>query len=285
VKRGGLDQSDADRRRRCCEEEVRLGRRLAPDVYRGVSPIHNSPTGHSFGGNGAVVDFAVRMRRLPEEDVANVLLALGSLTTAHVQRLAESLGAFYQASPNLRSAPTLGRADIVESYHQTLPFAGRLVDAALLERVYHGQREMMAQHEVQLLDRAARGRVREGHGDLRLEHVYFPGGRAEQPLIIDPLEFDDRLRRADMALDIAFLVMELEAHHRPDLTAAFLSRFASAANDFDFYPLLDLFASYRAASRARLACLVAADPATAPAKASRKAAEANRLLALAASYM
>jgi len=285
VNRGLLDCSDAEGRRRCCEEEVRLGRRLAPDVYQGVSPLLNGPAGHAFAGSGTVVDFAVRMRKLPDEDGANVLMALGRLTTRHVQRLAERLAAFYQSSPPLRSGPTLGRADIVQSYHQILPYAGRLVNTALLERVHRGQREMVAQHEGQLLDRAARGRVREGHGDLRLEHVYFAGGRADEPLVVDPLEFDGDLRRGDVALDVAFLVMELEAHHRPDLTAAFLSRFASASNDFDFYPLLDLYVSHRAATRARLACRVAADPATSPAKASRKAAEADRLLALAASYM
>ena len=285
VSRGAFDFSDADRRRRGCEEEVRLGRRLAPDVYRGVAPVHHGPEGHAFVGTGAVVDFAVRMRKLPEEESAGVLLALGRLTPRHLQRLAERLAAFYQASPALRNGPTLGRADIVENYHRALPYAGRLLDAALLERVYRGQRELVAQHEAELLDRASRGRIREGHGDLRLEHVYFPGGGAEDPAVIDPLEFDDRLRQADVALDVAFLVMELEAHHRPDLTAAFLSRFASATGDFEFYPLLDISASHRAATRARVACQVATARDTSPAKASRKAAEANRLLALAASYM
>jgi aminoglycoside phosphotransferase family enzyme len=285
VNRGFADFSDADRRRRCCEEEVRLGRRLAPDVYRGVSPIHSGPGGHAFVGEGAVVDFAVRMRKLPEEDGAGVLLSLGRLTTRHVQRLAETLAAFYQASPPLRDTRALGRADILESHQGLLAYAGWLVDATLLERIYRGQRELVAQHEGQLLDRVARGRAREGHGDLRLEHVYFSGGRAEHPLVIDPLEFDAGLRRGDVALDLAFLVMELEAHRRPDLTSAFLARFAAASGDFDFYPLLDLYASHRAAARARLACRVAADPSTSPAKASRKAAEANRLLALAASYM
>jgi aminoglycoside phosphotransferase family enzyme len=104
------------------------------------------------------------------------------------------------------------------------------------------------------------------------------------PVIIDPLEADGDGRSGDVALDVAFLVMELEAHQRPDLTAAFLARFASASDDYDFYPLIDLYVSHRAATRCRVACLIAADPATAPAKASRKAAEAGRLLALAASY-
>jgi aminoglycoside phosphotransferase family enzyme len=99
-------------------------------------------------------------------------------------------------------------------------------------------------------------------------------------VVIDPLATGG----GDPALDAAFVVMELEAHLRPDLSAAFLTRFASASDDYDFYPLMDLYISHRAATRARVACQVAADPATAPAKASRKAAEANRLLALAASY-
>jgi uncharacterized protein len=285
VDRGYADLSDPDRRRRHCEEEVRVGRRLAPGVYSGVAAVHSGPSGHAFVGEGTVVDYAVRMRRLPDEDGANLLLALGRLTPAHMQRLAESLAAFYQVGPALKDGPVLGRADIAQAHEQMQRQAGRLVDAALLERVYRGQRELVAQHEGHLMDRLARGRVREGHGDLRLEHVYFSGGRAAEPQVIDPLEFDGRLRCGDVALDVAYLVMELEAHGRPDLTTAFLSRFAAAAGDYDFYSLLDLYASHRAATRARLACLVALDPATSPAKASRKAAEANRMLALAASYM
>jgi aminoglycoside phosphotransferase family enzyme len=192
---------------------------------------------------------------------------------------------FYAASPaRLGSAGgCLGRASVVENYQQALPFAGRLLDGELLQSVYHWQREMVAAQELPLLDRVARGRVREGHGDLRLEHVYFAGGRPEAPVVIDPL-LPAASRWGDTALDVAFLVMELEAQHRPDLTAAFLARFAAASDDYDFYPLVDLYVSHRAFTRARVACMVAAHPRTAPAKASRKAAEANRLLALAASY-
>jgi len=279
-----LDLPDADRRRRCCEEELRLGRRLAPDVYWEVVPIQRGTAGHAFVGSGPVVDFALRMRRLPEEDSAAMLAAQGRLTARHLQALAETMARFYAAAPPVLDRPGLGRASVVENYQQALPFAGRLLDGALLQRVYHWQREMVAERELPLLDRVARGRIREGHGDLRLEHVYFPGGRAEAPVVIDPLvPASDRC--ADVALDVAFLVMDLEAQRRPDLTATFLGRFASATDDYDLYPLIDLYVSHRAFTRARVACLVAADPATAPAKASRKAAEANRLLALAASYI
>jgi aminoglycoside phosphotransferase family enzyme len=285
VSRDGLEPVDADGRRHLCEEEVRLGRRLAPDVYQGVVPVHRSATGHSFAEDGPVVDFAVRMHRLPDEHSAAVLLSMGRLTFEHVQRLAALLAGFYQRSPALPATAGLLRASIFENYQLTLPFAGRLVDAALVERLYHWQRERLAGSEEHLLERVARGCIRDGHGDLRLEHVYFSGGHAESPLVIDPLESDSRLRCGDVALDLASLVQELEARERPDLSAAFLGRFASASSDYDFYPLLDLYVSYRAWTRARVACRVAADPTTAPAKASRKATEARQLFALAAAHL
>src|SRR5207249_4167595 len=86
---GFLDYSDAEKRLRSCTEEVRLGRRLAPDVYRGVWPVHDRPDGHAFVGPGPIVDHAVRMRRLADEDSATALLALDRLTPAHLQALAD----------------------------------------------------------------------------------------------------------------------------------------------------------------------------------------------------
>jgi aminoglycoside phosphotransferase family enzyme/predicted kinase len=287
VDHGFLDYSDAEKRRRCCEEEVRLGRRLAPDVYLGVAPICATPSGHAFGGGGPVIDHAVRMRRLPDRDSGAMLLASGELTPAHLERLAERLARFYESCPSTpeMGTPAVLAANIDENYHQTLPFADRFLDRALIERVHDWQRKTLVEQQEPLLRRATGGHIRDGHGDLRLEHVYFPDGEAVTPLVIDPIEFSGRYRCADVALDAAFLAMELEARHRPDLAAWFLSSFARASNDYDFYPVVDLYLSYRAWVRAKVACLVAADPRTAPAKANRKAREAASLFTLAASYV
>jgi aminoglycoside phosphotransferase family enzyme/predicted kinase len=284
---GFLDFSDAEKRRRCCESEMAIGKRLAPDVYRGVAPIYAGPAGHSFVGPGPVVDHAVRMRRLPDEDSAAILLASRRLLPIHLDRLAEHLARFYADSPLTPDLgdPAILAANIDENHAQTLPFAGRFLDGALIERVYDGQRALLAAHHDRLLARVAQGRIRDGHGDLRLEHVYFRSGYPAAPMAIDPIEFNQRLRCGDAALDVAFLAMDLDAHHRPDLAAAFLSAFARASNDYDFYPLADLYLSYRAWVRAKVACFVAAEPRTAPAKAGRKAREAADFLALAASYL
>ena len=286
VSYGFLDYRDPERRRRCCEEEVRLGLRLAPGVYRGVEPVYRGADGFSFVGPGDVVDAAVRMERLPDQDSALALLRAGRLTPAQLDALCARLAAFYSAAERTDGfgAPAALAAAIDQNHQQTLPYAGRYVDGALLERVHAAQRAAAAQADELLRARVRTGRIRDGHGDLRLEHIYFLSARGGAPVVIDPIEFNQGFRCQDVALDIAFLIMELEAEGRGDLATYVLSRFASASNDYDFFPLMNLYVGYRAWVRAKVACFVADDAGTPPDKARRKAAEAARLFALADAF-
>jgi aminoglycoside phosphotransferase family enzyme/predicted kinase len=284
---GFLDYSDAEKRRRACEDEARLGARLAAEVYLGVAPVYRGPGGLSFVGPGEIVDHAVRMRRLADADSALALGREGRLTPAHLESLAARLAAFYAQAP---VTPELGHPDVfaanvVENHQQCLPYAGRFVDAEALAQLFHWQEGALAAATPLLHERLGEQRIREGHGDLRLEHVYFVDGAPDRALVIDPIEFNRRFRCLDVALDVAFLAMELEDRGQRPLAAFFLSRFARDTGDYGFYGLLDLYLSYRAWVRAKVACFVAGDPSTAPDKAQRKAAEAERLFALAASYM
>jgi aminoglycoside phosphotransferase family enzyme/predicted kinase len=281
---GFLDFSTPDKRRRCCEDEVRLGARLAPGIYRGVAPILLGAGGHSFTGPGAVVDHAVRMKRLRDEDSAASWLATGRLGPPALRALARRLAPFYAAAartPEL-GAPAVLAANVDENERQLRPYLDRLLDRDAVTALHRWQRQELAARDHQLKGRIAAQRIREGHGDLRLEHVYFPP--PGDPVVIDPIEFNRAFRCADVALDVAFLAMELDAAGRPDLSACFLSCFAQAAHDYAFYPLLDLYLSYRAEVRAKVACLVAGDEGTPPDKARRKGEDAARLLALALSY-
>jgi aminoglycoside phosphotransferase family enzyme/predicted kinase len=281
---GFLDYSDADKRRHCCEEELRLGLRLAPDVYLGVVPVYLGPNGHSFVAPGTVVDHAVRMRRLPDSESAAALLLADRLSPRHLQRLADLLAEFFASAP---ATPQLGvpgilAANLAENQRQLRPYVDRIVDGDEVNALYHWQQGQLFANAGRLRERIDLGRIRDGHGDLRLEHVYFPEDAA--PLVIDPIEFNRRFRCADVALDVAFLAMELDAGGRHDLAAFFLSSFARASNDYELYPLMDLYLAYRAQVRAKVACFVAGDPTTPPAKARRKAASARRLMALALRY-
>jgi aminoglycoside phosphotransferase family enzyme/predicted kinase len=283
---GFLDYSDAEKRRRCCEEEVRLGSRLAPDVYRGVVSVRGGPDGASFVGPGAPVDTAVRMRRLPDDESALALVRAGRLEPAHLRALAGRLAAFYAEAPRALEGGAAGalRAHIEENNRQTAPYAGRYVGRELIEHLYRWSCQAADAAAPLLARRAREGRVRDGHGDLRLEHVYFLSRLDGAPAVIDPIEFNTAYRHHDVALDVAFLAMELEAEARGDLAACFLSAFARASNDYGFYPVLDLFLAHRAWVRAKVACFVAADAGTPPEKARRKVAEAARLFSLAESF-
>jgi hypothetical protein len=283
---GFLDFSTAQKRRHFCEEELRLGARIAPGVYHGLAPLTLGPRGYGFVGPGRVVDHAVRMRRLADEDSAQSLLARGRLGPEHLSRLSARLARFYAAAALAPEAgtPDVLAANIDENHRQARPFAGRFVEANVIDRAWRWQHGVLAAKRTELLERLADERVRDGHGDLRLEHVYFPPGDGGEPLVIDAIEFNRRFRCQDAALDVAFFAMELQAAGRPDLAAFFLSSFARDSNDYGFWALIDLYLSYRAFVRAKVACFVADDPSTAPDKAARKRDEAARLFALAASF-
>lgn len=286
---GFLDFRTLEARRHFCAEEIRLNRRLAPDVYLGVEPVRRMAEGLALGaGPGTVVDWAVHMRRLPDEASAEALLARGALDAGLLEELARALASFLARAPRADAygAPEALRASVDENFAQVAPFVGDLIAAGTLEevRAFHVG-ELRAKTE-RFLARVAEGRIRDGHGDLRLEHVYFladrPGGAA--PTVIDCIEFNDRFRCGDGAGEAAFLAMELEAARRPDLAAGFLARFAEAAGDLGLYEVLDFYLSYRAFVRAKVAGFVAADANAPPAVRARKREEARRDFALARSF-
>jgi aminoglycoside phosphotransferase family enzyme/predicted kinase len=280
---GFVDYSTLDRRRRCCEDEVRLNRRLAPDVYLGVVPVRVGPQGHWFGATGDIVDYAVRMRRLPEEQSAEALLRRGELAPEHLTRLAARLARFFAAAAPAAQAGMIDaiRENVTENFVQVEPFVGQFVTRETFDVVRSWQLGALRRDPGRFRTRVEQGRIREGHGDLRLEHVYFENA---DPIVIDCVEFNARLRGGDAAADVAFLAMELTARARADLAERFLADFALASDDYDLYGVVDFYASYRAWVRGKVAAFLAADPSTPPEKAVRKAEEARALFALARSY-
>lgn len=285
-----LDFGTLERRRHFCEEEVRLGRRLAAGIYRGVVPVRKTAGGYVFGDgdrDGApIVEYAVRMRRLPDAWSARARLERGALGPGELRRLAARLARFYATADHVAGAGSveavtqLVRGNVAELE----PLAGACLQRDHLDAVTRAVRRDLEQVGELLEARRAAGRIRDGHGDLRLEHVYFTDAEADAAgdiVIVDALEFNGDLRCCDTALDACFFAMELEASGRSDLAAYFLYRFARESEDYDFYPLIDLYVCHRALVRAKVACLLAADRQTPATKTARKREEAERLLALA----
>lgn len=248
-----VDFRSAAARRHFCEEEVRLNRRLAPDVYLGVVPLTLDPRGHlQVGGSGEPVDWLVRMRRLPANFMLDYVLRHGQAGARDMQRVAARLVAFFESLPavDIDGAAYRDRyaRQIAASAHELLQPAWGL-PGSHVRLVCHRQHSALDRLASRIDARVADGKVVEGHGDLRPEHIcLFPG-----PSVIDCLEFSRELRTVDRADEIGFLALETERLGAAPLAALLLQQYRALSRDRPPAALLHFYQSYRAIVRASLA--------------------------------
>lgn len=281
-----VDFSTFEAREEACRNEVRLNRRLAPRTYLGVQPIRRDALGHyTLAPSGPIVDWAVRMRRLDERGRADALLEAGELHRDLIDRLAVGIATFHADARADASVSAHGRIEAVERHvldnFAALRSYGRFLSIADLTEIERWQREFLRREQGRFAERIASGAVREGHGDLRLEHVFFrPDGDFD---VIDAVEFDERLRCADVCADVAFLAMDLARLGRVDLGERFLAVYARTANDYDLYRLVDFYESYRACVRAKISAMCADDARASDEARAHAMADARRYLLVALS--
>jgi aminoglycoside phosphotransferase family enzyme/predicted kinase len=284
---GFLNFTTLARRGYCCRREVELNLRLAPHLYRGVVPIR-SADGRSFspGGRGRVVEYAVVMNRVPAGSLLVDRLAGGTVTGPMMARFGEYLAAFHARAPHGPRVSRYGSAAAVrrnneEDIAQLAPYAGRTIAAGDLAAITDYSRDWLRRWRGLLERRVAGGRIRDGHGDLHVEHVGWEGGR---PFAMDCIEFTPRFRCADVAAEVAFLAMDLEHRGAWPMARAFLEGYLDASGDEEIRPLLDFYRCYRAAVRAKVSSLLAGDPRLDEAGRRSAAERAGGYLARGAAY-
>jgi aminoglycoside phosphotransferase family enzyme/predicted kinase len=270
-----LDFSTLDARHRCCDEELRINRRLAPALYLGVVPIFGSEDAPAFEGSGAPIEYAVKMRRFADGDLASARLARGALDAAQLACFAARLSAFHESLPAAAPASEFGTPQRVQADLALLlsdwPHAA---DAAIIEPIARWFEVHAPQRAALVAQRRAAGRVRECHGDLHLDNLAFVDGEL---LAFDGLEFDPGLRWSDVTGELAFVTMDLRARGHAELAHAFASAYLEAGGDYAGLPLLRTYEVYRALVRARVARLRAGAPAAGAPAAERYLALAQRL--------
>lgn len=244
-----VDYSTRALRMHFCGIEVALNRRLAPDVYLGVVPVVLQKDRLVFEGKGHPVDHAVKMRRLPDEWRLGNWLAQGALPDGFWARLASRLRDFYHQAAQGPDIDRWARPKVVEeNWRQVVTQIGAfppdLLAPALRERLERAFNDEWERQRHWVEER--RFKAREGHGDLRLEHIYFrPDDPAPRDIrIIDAVEFDPRYRCGDPLLDIAFLVMDLEAHGYPGESGQMAEEYFRYSGDMDG-DLLSFYVAYR----------------------------------------
>ncbi len=276
VSMGFLDFGTLEQRKRACEAELALNRRLAPDVYLAVVPLVRDAEGQLEIGSSApveapsgeserreVLEWAVRMRRLSDHDRADVRLEEHRLPWNGLAHLARLLAEFHAQARCDAQTTEFGSVEVIEAnvrenFEQTRGIIEQWLTRAQADEIERWQLEFLAKQSKLFGERCAQGRVRDGHGDLRLEHVYFDDD--ESVRVLDCIEFNDRFRYADVCADIAFLAMDLAWRGRVDLAERFLAAYAQESNDYDLYPLVDFYESYRAYVRGKVSAMVLSDP-------------------------
>jgi aminoglycoside phosphotransferase family enzyme/predicted kinase len=259
-------------------------------------------------GGGEIIDWAVHMERLDDERRADHLLARAALSSSDIDAIATRIARFhasarYDADISRFGEPRAIRTNVEENFVQTKETIARYVSDDEARAIVRWQTAFLNDNEALFASRIEDGRVRDGHGDLRLEHVYVEGRGAERSeptiasgglggeaphaeheiTVLDCIEFNERFRFADVCADIAFLSMDLAGHGRVDLAERLLATYARESEDFDLYAVVDFYESYRAFVRAKIASIRAADSSLDAAARARAARDARRYFLLALS--
>jgi aminoglycoside phosphotransferase family enzyme/predicted kinase len=274
---GFLDYTTLEQRRRCCEEEIRVSGRFAPEIYLAAVPITGSTDEPRVAGDGPAIEWAVKLVQFDEADRLDARFEAGRLTADDCRRLGEAIAAVEEGLAVAGPGEPWGTAASVRDaaainlrqLQERRPEAAEQV--ARIEAWLFGRLDAIAGV---IEERRAGGRVRECHGDLHLANLVLHAGRMTA---FDAIEFSPTLRWIDVANDVAFLVMDLESRGRSDLAAHVKSGWMEAADDHASAAVLPVYEVYRAVVRAAVAALRASDAAA--------RAETDRYLALAERLM
>ncbi|BAN50601.1 bifunctional aminoglycoside phosphotransferase/ATP-binding protein [Metapseudomonas resinovorans] len=252
---GFLDFTDLDQRRHFCEEELRLNQRLTRDLYLEVLPISGSHEAPQIGGEGPAIEYVLKMRQFPQENLLSAVQARGELTPAHIDELAERIASFHLAAPKVAVEHPLGTADAVmmpvrQNFEQIRPLIGEKADLQQLEALEAWAESSHERLEPLLAKRKQQGFIRECHGDIHLGNATLIDGEV---VLFDCIEFNEPFRFTDVYADIAFIAMDLEDRGLKSLSRRLVSQYLEHTGDYEGLELLNFYKAYRALVRAKIA--------------------------------
>jgi|GEM_PF-2181723 len=280
---GFLDFTTLEKRKYFCEQEVVLNRRLCPAIYLGTVAVTREGSDYRMDGPGEVVEYGVKMARLPEEGMMANLIRKGELDRSRIDAIVKVLVPFYRDADGSGEIPEFGRAErvavnVLENFEQTERFIGsRPLSREQFQRISSYAREFLSHRD--LFDqRIEEGRVRDCHGDLYSANICFAGDKV---CIFDCIEFNQRFRYCDVASDVAFLAMDLDYHGLTDLSGYFIETFIQASGDATLTRMLNFYKCYRAYVRGKINLFTAFADEVDPDTRSRSLEMAERYFVLA----
>ncbi len=242
-------------RRHFCEEEIRLNRRLAPQIYLEAVPITGSLDTPRLDGDGAPIEYAVKMRRFDQSRLLDRLLAAGALGNDIIDAIADIVADFHAGAAIAGDDSPLGTpesvwAPVAQNFEQIRPLLSDPAQLDQLDRLEAWSEGEYRRIEPLLARRKAGGFIRECHGDMHLGNITLVDGEV---VIFDGIEFNDEFRWIDVISEMAFLTMDLTDRGQPAMAQRLMNRYIENTGDYDGLALLRFYQVYRALVRAKIA--------------------------------
>jgi uncharacterized protein len=280
VNLGFLDFSTLEKRQHFCQREIELNRRLCPEIYLGVVPIHTTASGFSFEAQGEIAEYAVKVRELPHGWFLSELLEKNLVAEKEINRVIFTLHRFYQSetpTPEIEQWGTPEKLKIStdENFTQVEPFVDKTISSAAFEAIRHFTNRFYIANKNLFCERVQHHRILDCHGDLHLDHVHLT---PEATTIFDCIEFNDRFRFIDIANDLGFLAMDFDFEGRNDLGNLLLRNAARELDDAGMQKVANFYKCYRAFVRGKVESIQATEKEpTNPQEHERQAARYFRL--------
>ncbi len=251
---GFLDFSTLELRRFYCYEELRLNQRLCPDIYEKVIALCKTADGEAFFGDGEAIEYAVMMKRLPADRMLDRLVDGGRILDEEIRSVALEISTFHSNAPTSSYISKFGsleqiRCNWEENFEQTLQFQTSTLPTSVRNIIRTYVETFTDLQRILFTERVEKGFIRECDGDIHLGNICLLNTKA---YIFDCIEFNERFRFSDTAADIAFLLMDLDFHLRPDLADAALSTYITASGDANLTKLITFYKIYRAFVRGKV---------------------------------
>ena len=250
---GFLDFTTLEKRRFFCHQEIALNKRLSPEIYIGVVEVSAENNEFIFEGKGNIVEYAVKMKRLPSDKMMDNMLKTGRVTESTIRQIADAIAAFHKNAETNSDISKFGRLSVIEknteeNFSQTHGSIGRTITQTQFDSIKNYTQNFLKTRHGLFIKRMEQGFIKDCHGDIHSEHICIANGI----YIFDCIEFNERFRYSDTVADIAFLAMDLDFYNRHDLSKTFCNAYAQISQDKDAKELLDFYTCYRAYVRGKV---------------------------------
>ncbi len=251
---GFLDFTNLEKRKFYCDEELRLNRRLAPSIYLDVVPIAQDATNNIMIGSGEkIIDYAVRMKKLPMDRMLKTLLAKGEADEKIIDAVADKIASFHRVAETGGHIDEMGniatiRRNHEENFAQTLNYINVTIPEYQYNFIKAYVDNFLIEKKALLEKRVVDQKIRDCHGDLHLEHICI----ADEIIIFDCIEFNERFRCGDVAAEVAFLTMDLDYNGYPEQAESFVKSYLKYSGDTDMLSLLNFYRCYYAYVRGKV---------------------------------